>query len=285
MIIIRIMGGLGNQMFQYALYRKFLSLGKDVKLDLSSFSTKQNFRHFELDKFGVPYELADPKDVCRLGNTYSSIADKIRGKLGITKRSIYEENLDLGYQPVIFDMDNVYLEGYWQSEQYFSDIRDEILSLYHFPMPLNQQSKKILDQIKSGPSVSIHIRRGDYLSSENSQVYGNICTMDYYRKAIIYARNYYKNVRFYLFTNDPEWVRENLHEENMTVVDCNNESNAIFDMYLMSQCDGNIVANSSFSWWGAWLNQHPSKLVLSPYKWRNRHDVRDSICTDWIKID
>lgn len=285
MIIIGIMGGLGNQMFQYALYRKFLSLGKDVKLDISSFSVKQEFRHFELDTFGVPYELADPKDILRLGNSYSSLIGKIRGKLGISKRSVYQENLDLGYQPVIFDMDNVYLDGYWQAEQYFSDIREELLSLFRFPLPLNHENEEILKQIRSGPSVSIHVRRGDYLSTENSPVYGNICTIEYYKKAIRHAREHFRGVTFFLFTNDPDWVRQNLYENDMVIVDCNKGDNAVYDMYLMSQCDGNIVANSSFSWWGAWLNQHTPKFVLSPYKWRNRHDVRDTICADWIKID
>lgn len=284
MIIIGIIGGLGNQMFQYALYRKLLSLGKDVKLDISTFASKQEWRHFELNQFGVDYELASPKDIRRLNEYGNSFCDKLKRKLGFSKKTVYYENLDLGYQPAIFDMDEVYLNGYWQSERYFSDIRRELLDLYQFPRNLNQQNQEFLEKIHRSTSVSIHIRRGDYLSSENNLVYGNICTLEYYRKAIQYVREQLDDVTFFLFTNDVGWVRENLYEEGMVIVDCNQGENAIYDMYLMSQCDGNIVANSSFSWWGAWLNQKNDKIVVSPYKWRNRHDVRDIICQDWITI-
>lgn len=143
---------------------------------------------------------------------------------------------------------------------------------------------KILDKLREGFSVSVHIRRGDYLAPENNLVYGNICTLEYYHKAILYIREHIEGATFFLFTNDTDWVHENLYEEGMVIVDCNQGTDAIYDMYLMSQCDANIVANSSFSWWGAWLNQKNDKIVLAPHKWRNRHDVRDMICEDWIKI-
>ena len=134
-------------------------------------------------------------------------------------------------------------------------------------------------------SVSIHVRRGDYLSETNQKIYGRICTLDYYKKAIRYFEEKYEDVTFFVFSNDLEWAKENLEMKKSCFVDCNTEETAIYDMYLMSECRDNIIANSSFSWWGAWMNSHEEKEVIAPSKWLNTVEVRDIWCEGWKKLD
>lgn len=281
MIIIEVCGGLGNQMFQFALYTKMLTLGKEVKLDLTSFRSRQALRNFELGIFGVDCDIATEKEIRKYKKTRSW--NKLLGHK--TKENIYIENLDAGYQPIIYSFEDKYLQGYWQCEKYFADIRDVILKKYIFPLKENSNCKKILEQIKKTESVGLHVRRGDYLSEQNNKVYGNICTIDYYQSAISYIKRAVSNAVFFLFTNDMIWVRNHIYREGMIVVDCNDGEQDYLDMFLMSQCKHNIVANSSFSWWGAWLNQNTNKIVIAPSKWFNNHEVTDTICRDWVRID
>ena len=120
---------------------------------------------------------------------------------------------------------------------------------------------------------------------ENSRKYGNICTLQYYKNAMQYMKKKVPDAKFYFFSNDSEWVRENLAGGDSVIVDCNHGKENYLDMYLMSQCSHNIIANSSFSWWGAWLNQNPDKIVISPKRWFSHLDASDAICEDWIRID
>ena len=285
MIIIEISGGLGNQMFQYALGQKFISMGKEVKYDLSFYNDRvQTLRQFELDIFDLDCPVASNSELSRFGKG-NSLKSRLKQKIGWDKEKIYEENLDLGYQPRIFELDDIYLSGYWQSELYFKDIREQILSIYRLPEEMNEKSRKFLLRIKEDNSVSIHVRRGDYLNKENYRVYGGICTNCYYKKAIEYMRKSIDNPKFYIFTNDSEWAKMQFKENDMEVVECNNRNNSYLDMFLMSSCKANIIANSTFSWWGAWLNSGQEKLVIAPKKWFNNHEINDIVCESWIKID
>lgn len=284
MVIIKMSGGLGNQMFQYALGQKFISMGKKVKYDLSFYNERvQNLRKFELDIFHVDCPVVSDRELTRFGRG-GSLISRLKQRTGWDKQKIYEEDLDLGYQPRIFELDDIYLSGYWQSELYFKDIREQILSVYRIPEKMNEESMELLSKIGEENSVSIHVRRGDYLSEENCRVYGGICTDDYYNKAIEYMRKDLAAPRFYIFTNDTEWARRKFKGNDMRIVECNNKENNYFDMFLMSFCKANIIANSSFSWWGAWLNQNQDKKVISPDKWFNNHSVSDAICANWIRI-
>lgn len=284
MIIIEISGGLGNQMFQYALGQKFVSMGKEVKYDLSFYNESvQTLRKFELDIFHVDCPVATEYELRKMGRG-QNFFDRIIQKFSADNNKVYEENLDMGYQPNIFALDDIYLSGYWQSEKYFKDITEQILSIYRMPEKMNGTSKEILLKIKKENSVSIHIRRGDYLSEENSRIYGGICTKYYYEKAVKYMRENLSNPQFYIFSNDSEWAGSQFKGKDMKVIECNNNENNYFDMFLMSNCKANIIANSTFSWWGAWLNQYPDKVVISPQKWLNNHEVTDVICENWIRI-
>ncbi len=281
MIIIEMSGGLGNQMFQYALYTKMKKLGKEVKLDLTSFKSKQSQRKFELDIFNADYDIAGEKDIRKYKKT------GIQSRLFHTRRNenVYIENLDEGYQPIIFSFDDKYLQGYWQCEKYFADVRDILLEKFVFPISNGHKFNQILSQIKETESVSIHIRRGDYLNAQNIKVYGNICTIDYYNNAISYVKKEVKDAVFFLFTNEVEWVKNHIYEEGMIIVDCNIGKQDYLDMFLMSQCKHNIIANSSFSWWGAWLNENADKKIISPARWFLNHEVSDQICDNFVLVE
>ncbi len=286
MIIVEVTGGLGNQMFQYALYRKLQLSGKDVKLDLSFYHTKQTLRKFELGIFKLPLEIASRSEICRLKG-YTSDASRLE-KAFTTRVNrhthLYAEDLDAGFQNAVLEMDDVYLSGYWQNELYFKDIRKQILEDFRFPKLLTKQYPELLQKMWTENSVSIHVRRGDYLDPVNSRLYCGICTVDYYQRAIRYMQEHMQDPEFYFFTDDPQWVKQNLYQNGMTVVEHQKTDPDYADMFLMSQCKGHIIANSTFSWWGAWLDSKEERVVVSPTKWLNNHEVMEIICNGWITI-
>ena len=290
MIIVEMSGGLGNQMFQYALYKAMLSKGNEATIDKSIYRDIDHKESVDLDKFpNVSYVEADRKLSSTLrGYGYNdSILDKIRNKLNKSKRNLYHEDLDKGYQPEIFKFDNVYLNGYWQCEKYFREIRQEITNDFIFPCEKTDDSKIIglVNEIEHCNSVCVHIRRGDYLRSDLVGLYGGICTDEYYKKAIDYIREHVDNPIFYFFSNDMDWVRDNFVSDDYHYVNEDGAYDGMTDMYLMTKCRHNIVANSSFSWWGAWLGAQNDKIVVCPNRWVNTHEVTDIICDGWVRIN
>ena len=286
MIVIEASGGLGNQMFQYALYKKLESMGKDVVMDTSFFRSKQNLRELEIGVFGVQYKSITDKEAAYIrGYGYQDkIIDKIKYKLKPSKMKIYRDTIE-SFQTEVFETDNVYLCGYWQSEKYFKDIRNIILEEFSFPLETRERFEDLCKQMQEENSVSIHIRRSDYLTEQNAKVYGNICTEKYYENAIAYMDMQIENPHYYVFTDDLEWTRGYFKGEQYTIVDENRGKDSYADIYLMSQCKHNVIANSSFSWWGAWLNANPSKKVMAPKKWFHNHEKEDIVCEDWIRIE
>ena len=286
MIIIEASGGLGNQMFQYALYKKLESMGKDVVMDTSFFRSKQNLRELEIGVFGVQYRSITDKEAAYIrGYGYQdTIIDKIKYKLKPSKMKMYRDTIER-FQPEIFKMDDIYLCGYWQSEKYFKDVRNTILKEFSFPLETRERFEDLCKQMQEENSISIHIRRSDYLTEQNAKVYGNICTEIYYENAIAYMDRQIKNPHYYVFTDDLEWTRGYFKGDQYTIVDENRGKDSYADIYLMSQCKHNIIANSSFSWWGAWLNENPDKKVLAPKKWFHNHEKDEIVCEDWIRIE
>ena len=286
MIVIEMSGGLGNQMFQYALYKKFESLNKDVVMETSFFRSGQELREYELGIFSVKYRTITDKEAANIrGFGYQdSVFDKIRHKLIPQMYKVYVDKIG-PFQPEIFEMDNVYLSGYWQNENYFKDIKEVICRDFSFSDKLMEQYKNICERLEKENSVSVHIRRGDYLTTENTRIHGNICTDKYYANAMKYIEERVENPHFYVFTDDLEWAREKYSGKNITVVDGNRNASSYVDMFLMSRCKHNIVANSTFSWWAAWLNVNPDKLVLAPPKWLNNFPEAQVACAEWILID
>ncbi len=281
MIIVRLQGRLGNQMFQYALARSLKQNGRKVYIDSSMLRYDDN--HNELGIFAGTLAIPEAMqaDIDCLGDCRKKIFDKVKRKVfGYKKTHILENGYQ--YHPEIFDLDQVYLEGYWQTEKYFSQIPDIIRHDFTFPPIVDEKNRKLAHKINSCQAVSMHIRRGDYLSDKNAPMHGNICTKDYYRKAISYVKEKVKNPVFFIFTDDPNWARQEYsNQEEYIIVDQNHGESSYRDMQLMSMCKHHIIANSSFSWWGAWLDENSDKIVVAPSKWFNLAQTPDVWCDGW----
>lgn len=285
MTIVKIAGGLGNQMFQYAFYLALKEKSGNVKLDISSFRSYHLHNGFELDKiFNIQYSNATNKERRELSNQGDEFIVRILRMFLKHKSTEFVEPF-LGYnEDVFFNIEGRYFIGYWQSYKYFKNIALVVRNAFAFPLSLLSDRNKLLrKEIQKNNSVSIHVRLGDYVGHP---LYSNICTLDYYRKAIDLIVNRIPDSTFFIFSNDTRRCLEKLNLPNCIVVDWNSGEDAYWDMYLMSCCKHNIIANSTFSWWGAWLNLNPSKIVVSPSKWIN--DERISMCDiippEWICI-
>ena len=285
MIIVRLTGRLGNQMFQYALARSLQAQGKEVYIDSSML--KYDGNHYELGIYAGCFSIREVtmKDRNRLGDCRKNLIFKIKRKIiGYKKTHIVEKGYQ--YHPELYALDEVYLEGYWQSEKYFKDIEKMIRADFLFPPMQGERNLKMIEHIKENQSVSIHIRRGDYLEKKYAPMHGNICNMQYYENAIAYIRNHVENPVFYVFTDDVQWAsKQYKNQDDFVIVDENSGDQSFRDMQLMSMCKHHIIANSSFSWWGAWLDTNPEKIVVAPSKWFNLAKTPDIWCKNWIICD
>lgn len=293
MIIIRVMGGLGNQMQQYALYEKFKSLGKDARLDISWFedaSQQENVlarRKLELRMFdNLQFDTCTTQEKAALlgGNGFAS---KVLRKLKVKPDHRFIESGM--YHPEIFEKEDCYLEGYWACEKYYQNILNILQNKIKFPESQNARNITTQVEMNSENSVGIHIRRGDYLDPENAAMFGGICTEDYYAAAEKYIRERVENPHFYLFSDDTAYLREHYQGDEYTIVDWNTGDDSFYDMELMSCCKHNICANSTFSFWGARLNPHADKIMIRPAKHKNSQvidpAVMHNLWKNWILID
>lgn len=181
----------------------------------------------------------------------------------------------------------VYLEGYWQSPRYFEDIRELINNEIQLRSGLPAKCRNISEEIELKNSICIHIRRGDYISNKRANKLHSVCSIDYYAEAIRIISQKVQNPTYYVFSDDMEWAKESfLHKLEVRFVELNNGSEPHLDLILMSKCKYFIIANSTFSWWAAWLNNCQDKIVVSPRNWfRNESlETKDLIPHDWIKI-
>ncbi|RTL12957.1 MAG: alpha-1,2-fucosyltransferase [Neisseriaceae bacterium] len=285
MQIIWCSGGLGNQMFQYAFYRRLQLDGKSVTLDISGFNDYGLHNGFELDKiFPVKINLADEVLINNIKQKIShlSLLKKIWWKVFTNFRPVIVQK-NFGYSSRLSNLQGLkYLEGYWQSEKYFGTHSDTIRNDFKFPL-LDIKNKDYADKISQGEAVSIHIRMGDYV---NHPLHGGICTLEYYKKALSLIEEKVESPLFFIFSNDIEWCQNNLKLDKAIYVTGNEGKNSFRDMHLMSMCKHNIIANSSFSWWGAWLNNNPDKVVVAPSKWFNDKTIntKDLLPDSWIQI-
>lgn len=272
MIIIRVMGGLGNQLQQYALYRKIGLSGQEARLDLSWFDkdiqdNMQAPRELELDRLeGLSLKAATPEEVrALLGRRYEDregILEKMKRKINSSSARVFEET-DM-YHPEILGLRDQYLVGYWACEAYYADILDRLREEIRFPESPDPRNKKTAEEMENCVSVSLHIRRGDYLDAANAEMFGNICTRAYYESAVRYVKERYPEAVFYVFSDDSNYARETCQGPEYRIVDWNKKDNSYYDMELMSHCRHNICANSTFSFWGARLNGHPDKRMIRP---------------------
>ena len=295
--MISIFGGLGNQMFQYACGKSVATkLGVELKLDVSHLIDRTlrkdfTYREYELDVFNIKEEIATPEEVRQyipnLWNSNELIKQLFKLKRILLGKALYRERIKFKYDKEIDSLkDNTYIYGYFQTEKYFENIKNELLQSFRLTNELNLNNSSLLAQIKSENAVSIHVRRGDY---DNSP-FELLDIQDYYRNAIELIQKNVESPSFYIFTNNYAWAEENFEPINIkkSIVNINSESQSFLDMILMSNCKHNICANSSFSWWGAWLNATPNKMVIVPFKWfkdtKLNESTYDLIPASWIKI-
>lgn len=278
MVVINFAGALGNQLFQYALYKKLVSLGVDVRADLSSYSNGMEHRFFYLDKLGISLIEASERDISRVMPSRGCI-NAIKDKLGLCK--YYTEKQTYSFDREILKIRNGYLEGYWQCPKYFDDIRLDIVNSISFPK-LPDEQLETEEQICSTESVFVHVRRGDYV--ELSEKYGNICTKQYYEKAFSYIESKVSNPVYFGFSDDVKAANEMFPDVPVHWINYNTEETAYYDMLLMTKCKHAIIANSSFSWWGAYLGKRSDSIVVAPSKWTNTSDQECDIwCDDWYR--
>lgn len=292
MIIARLIGGLGNQMFQYALGRA-LSIAHNVplRLDVSAFSNYSLHQGFELDRiFNAHMELAAACDLHEIlgwrSNTHiRSLLLRPSMHFLHGRRLIVEPHFHYWN-----DIQNVqlpcYLSGYWQSERYFLGIASLIRKDFTFTQPLSGLNHDLAREITEKQSISLHIRRGDYVRNPKTLATHGVCSLEYYRLAVAYMAERLAEPYFYVFSDDPEWVHANLTVDYpMVFVDHNRGADSFNDMHLMSLCRHHIIANSTFSWWGAWLNPSPEKIVIAPSKWF-AHEARvdDLFPEGWVTL-
>ena len=348
MVIIQLAGGLGNQMFQYALYMQLKSVGKEVKIDDVSGFAQDRQRDPALMPFGVTYERPGQKEMRKMLDSSPHLCARVRRKLcGRKKKSYFEE--DKRYRPEIMEWDDIYLEGYWQTEKYFRQVSGQVREVFDTDKLIrfvtegrdacgsggdaNRSDKDAdrssrdanrsaedtdgsssdaagnhgdadrsgknagsgtlsywLEQIETTESVSVHIRRGDYLLPQNQELFGGICTEAYYRRAMDVMAGEHPGCVFYLFTNDKEWACEWAADAYpVRIVELEERpdgagSSDYEEFALMSKCRHHIMANSSFSWWASYLNKNPHKTVLAPDRWLNGWDCEDIYRTDMRRI-
>ncbi len=290
MIITNIYGGLGNQMFQYALGRKLSILRNEkLKLDIGNFE-KYDLRDYLLNNFYIKGKIIEKNKTkkYKIENHYIKYIFKKLKKYNINFRpSVYYEKKEFIYDENIYKSNAIYYEGYWQSFKYFDDIRDVLLQDFRLRKSLNQQNQNILNKIKSSESVSLHIRRGDYVNNPHTNKVHGLCNLEYYKMAVNIINQRVNNPIFFIFSDDLEWVKENLRLFNKSIfVDINDIKTPYYDLELMRYCKHNIIANSTFSWWGAWLNQNINKIVIAPKIWLSSKEINlyDLIPKNWIKI-
>lgn len=294
MNIIRMTGGLGNQMFQYALYLKLTSMGREVKFDDITEYELENARPIMLWCFGIDYPRATREEINEITDGFVRLQDRIRRKL-FGRRTLEYHEAGCNFDPEVLVKHPAYLTGYFQSQAYFQSVEREVREAFTFRPVIFEgltggQKEEILGyQSKIGDScaVSVHIRRGDYLTS--SDIYGGNCTDEYYKKAIALMREKYPDAVFFLFSNDiawaNQWIHDNYPKEAVFIpVRGNSEKTGYLDLYLMSRCKHHILANSSFSWWGAYLNPAMDKTVIAPSRWFNHQDCRDIYTPEMIRI-
>jgi Glycosyl transferase family 11. len=302
MIIVKIKGGLGNQLFQYATGRALsMKYNTELKVDLSFFENPKYNNVFRLNRFNLPLTIVKTDEYKHLLNKESrTIFSRIIKRLGLRIQPYFKDThvietevlkLLNGYKN---KSSNYYVEGWLADENYFNDYRKIVLKDFNADNILNNDNLSLMEEIRRTNSVAVHIRRGDYLTNN----YFNNLPVLYYQKAIDLLSKKICNPLFYFFSNDIDWVKEEFSSlTNAIFVDKNSEIESVYttigdieDLMLMRSCHHQIIANSTFSWWGAWLNENPDKIVIAPQKWfadfkaQNNYEKGNFIPQNWVKI-
>jgi hypothetical protein len=279
MKLVNINGGLGNQMFQYAF---LLSLKQQCPDKLQIPYYRFFLRFSEIEKH-EKYTLEAAFDLEKTNVFVVFLARLI--KRFCTKVQFDE----LVYEPLLHNVNcsrTEYYLGFWQSEKYFASVAEQVRSAFTFRQPEKVECISVLQEIRKANSVSIHVRRGDFLQKP---AYIDLCEAGYYGSAIAYMDKHVRDAKFFVFSDDIQWCRDTFKGEQFFLVDCNTGEDVHLDMFLMSECKHNIIANSTFSWWAAWLNGNQQKMVLTPDQWFSEgcveHDMNDILPEQWLRIE
>ena len=277
-------------MFQLALSEALRRQHPDerVLLDLHGFRGYRKHRGFELaSAFGISYEEASLRDVARIAYPYPDYQSwRIGSRLLPSRKTMLCEARNFRLEPTALSRPgDTYYDGYWQHEEYFRDIREELLSLFRFPELTGEQNLHCRQRIGDTGSCSIHIRRGDYLTDPLRR---GTTGLDYTNRAIKRMKELADPECWCVFSDDIEWAKEHLSKllPKATIIysEWNQGEKSVHDMHLMSLCQHNIIANSSFSWWGAWLSTRTAKVIIAPNNWMNMEDVCSPVPTGWLRI-
>lgn len=290
------MGGHSNQLFQYATGRRLAHKHKtELVLDHSWFDDipdTDTHREYELGDYPVAARRATKSDIGKVMDPSApvSLLSKAARRIRLDKSIRVFGEAHGGFNRQVLSLpDNTMLIGWWQSERYFKDIRNILVKELEPKYPINKQNQKYLTQIKSTTSVSLHVRRGDYVDNKHANKFHGLASVDYYRKAVAHVANQLgkdAKLHVFVFSNDVDWCRKNLSfKYPVTFVTGN--TNGADDMRLMKHCKHNILANSSFSWWGAWLNENPSKIIIAPRVWfqdKTANAQTDIVPEAWVRL-
>jgi hypothetical protein len=287
MIIVKLSGGLGNQLFQYALGRHLAVLNQAVlKLDTSLLekSHKWTYRTYELESFNIQATKAARQEINQLAGEWDFLPQRVGRLFRSMSSNYFKEPHFHFFKPVLSLQNDVYLDGYWQSEKYFAQVAGLIREDLTPVVPFSNYLETLKNSIRQCSSVSVHIRRGDYTTASKANRYLKSCEENYYHKAVDYLSKRISNPVFFVFSDDIEWAKANVQLDFPTQYVEGNS--APEDLLLMASCQHQIIANSTFSWWGAWLNRYPDKLIIAPQKWfsTERFDTKDLLPESWIRL-
>jgi hypothetical protein len=274
-------------MFQYAAGRALASrLGVPLKLDVSWFVCKKS-RSYALAPFLISGMLCDSSEFLPdfLRFVWNRVAHRLAWRrMGLPvfreRHFHFDASLKMLGHPV-------YLDGYWQSELYFSECRDVLMRNFLLRDDPPENCRALMDRMATVDAICVHVRRGDYVSNRLTADVHGLCTMDYYQTGLSLVAKGLATPHCFIFSDDPEWVRARFSLQlPMTIVDINQPEDAHWDLHLMSCCRHFVIANSSLSWWGAWLGRDPSKRVVAPAKWfqNSPHDTRNLIPETWERV-
>ncbi len=289
-VVTAIAGGLGNQMFQYAAARRLAHFNEaELLLYLGDRYRKGAFRPYGLDRFNLRGRIAGPVEaggLRKVNRTRRRLAELFPSLAAAPDPELYRE-ASLAFDPAVLHLrGNIKLTGYWQSERYFADIGDSIREEFTLRDGLDARNSEALARIENGPSAFIHVRRGDYVSHPvDSKKFGT-CSLAYYSEAVQILRSRIgPELRFFVFSDEPDWVREmKIGGEGAGVVDWNGDRPER-DLVLMKRCKHAVVAKSSFSWWGAWLGDAAERVVIAPSFWyQGQQNSYDILPDRWLKL-
>ncbi len=296
MVIVKLISGLGNQLFQYAIGRQLSITNKvPLKLDISFFKD-QSLRNYKLDHYNINAEIASEEEVAKFLNIYKKnnlaarVYRAIERRMPKRRSRYFKENEWWVYEPELLKVSGTaYIDGYWQHYKYFENIHPEIARELTLKEGYDFQQRQMADKISNNSSsVSLHIRRGDYVSDSKTSSFMGILPLEYYDNAIKYFGRHLKDPSYYIFSDDLNWVKDNLKAKApMQFVDVEGGNKDYMELDMMSRCSHNIIANSSFSWWGAFLNKNPDKIVIAPRQWVVPPDVNARIqlqFPSWVKL-